>query len=59
MISVVNFFELDVNISEIQGIEDEFIIYLISNTGGGYILDILTRARNGLAIIIDIDQGNS
>ena len=44
--------------TEIQGIEDEFIIYSIT-TGGDYNfnpLDTLTRARNGLAIIIDTDS---
>ena len=41
---------------KIQGIEDEFIIY--ASTGGhNYThLDALTRARNGLAIIIDTDS---
>ena len=40
----------------IQGIEDEFIIYSIT-TGSNYNpLDVLTRARNGLAIIIDTDS---
>ena len=42
---------------EIQGIEDEFIIY--TDDGNKYdemILDVLTRARNGLAIIIDTDS---
>ena len=42
--------------TEIQGIEDEFIIYSIT-TGSNYNpLDVLTRARNGLAIIIDTDS---
>ena len=42
---------------KIQGIEDEFIIYYIANDGSSYNpLDVLTRARNGLAIIIDTDS---
>ena len=46
------------DVKDIQGIEDEFIIYSIT-TGGDYNfnpLDTLTRARNGLAIIIDTDS---
>ena len=41
---------------DIQGIEDEFIIYSIGSNYYDYNhLDALTRARNGLAIIIDTD----
>ena len=45
-----------VDVTEIQGIEDEFIIYSISGDGFYNPLDVLTRARNGLAIIIDTDS---
>ena len=46
-----------VHVTEIQGIEDEFIIYAITGFYGNYSpLDALTRARNGLAIIINTDS---
>ena len=42
--------------TELQGIEDEFIIYSITGFSSRMPLDALTRARNGLAIIIDTDS---
>ena len=46
-----------VNLKEIQGIEDEFIIFSITHGDFFYNpLDALTRARNGLAIIIDTNS---
>ena len=42
---------------KIQGIEDEFIIYSIIGGAGDYMhLDALTRARNGIVIVIDTDS---
>ena len=44
----------------LQGCEDEFIIYSISGSRtleDNRFLDVLTRARNGFAVIIDSDSG--
>ena len=46
-----------VSYREIQGIEDEFIIYSVSSSSNNTKLnDALTRARNGLVLVIDTDS---
>ena len=42
---------------EIQGIEDEFIIYSIASNDYPNLNDALTRARNGFVMVIDTDSG--
>ena len=46
-----------VSYRKIQGIEDEFIIYSVSSSSNNTKLnDALTRARNGLVLVIDTDS---